>query len=264
MPKKKEGDNTSLPRDLVPRHLAVIMDGNGRWARRRRLPRRKGHQEGGESVRVIVRECANLGVEQLTLYAFSTENWKRPKSEVYFLMRLLERFLEQQREDMMEKNIRLRAVGRLSRLAEGARRKLEEIAALTSRNTGMILRLALNYGGRQEIIDAAAKLIKAARNDKLIIAESLTEKDLRRHFYDPEMTDPDLLIRTGGEVRLSNFLLWQLSYAELWFTKTCWPEFRAEHLRRAFRAYAARDRRYGGIRKRQGESRRAGNGGNDE
>jgi len=258
MPKRKEADNAFLPRNRLPRHVAVIMDGNGRWAKERGLPRRKGHQEGAESVRVIVRECVKLGVAELTLYAFSTENWKRPGNEVRFLMRLLERFLEKQRDELMEKNIRLRAIGRLSRLPEGVRRKLEEIVALTSRNTGMILRLALNYGGRQEIIDAAGKLISAARNDGSILVEELTERDLRQYFYDPEMTDPDLLIRTGGEVRLSNFLLWQLSYAELWFTKTCWPEFRALHLRRAFRAYAARERRYGAIGGRRGSGAERG------
>ena len=231
----------------MPRHVAVIMDGNGRWARQRGLPRHKGHAEGAESVRVVVRECVRRGVEQLTLYAFSTENWKRPKTEVRFLMNLLRRFLISERSEMMENNIRLRAIGRLEALSARVRKTLEETIEMTASNTGMVLRLALNYGGRQEILDAAGRLARAARKDRSFNPDTLTEDDLRRYFYDEEMTDPDLFIRTGGEIRLSNFLLWQLSYAELWFTKTCWPAFRASHLGQAFRAYARRERRYGGL-----------------
>jgi undecaprenyl diphosphate synthase len=226
------------------------MDGNGRWARRLGLARRRGHSEGAESVRVIIRECARLGVEQLTLYAFSTENWRRPSTEVRLLMALMKRFLISERGELIENNLRLRAIGRLAGLPEEVRKELEKSIRLCEKNTGMIVRLALNYGGRQEILDAARKMAldsRRSRQDR----EEWTEDDFKRGLYDAEMTDPDILIRTGGEMRLSNFLLWQLSYAELWFTKTCWPEFRATHLRQAFRAYAHRERRFGGLQRRR-------------
>lgn len=251
---KTKSNNVIPASSPLPRHVAVIMDGNGRWARHRGLPRRKGHAEGGESVRVIVRECARLGIEQLTLYAFSTENWKRSRTEVNFLMRLLQRFLIEKRDEMMEKNIRLLAIGRLKALPVKAQTALEETIALTRGNTGMVLRLAINYGGRQELLDAAVKLAQATRADDSLDPAKLTENDLQQYFYDGKMPDPDLLIRTGGELRLSNFLLWQLSYAELWFTRTCWPDFRAAQLKQAFRAYTQRDRRYGGLKHRRKQS----------
>jgi len=249
-----KSDNANPASDPLPRHVAMIMDGNGRWARQRGLLRRKGHAEGGESVRVIVSECARLGVEQLTLYAFSTENWKRSRTEVGFLMRLLRQFLLDQRDEMMAKNIRLLAIGRIEALPVKARKALAETVLLTRGNTGMILRLALNYGGRQELLDAAVKLAQAARADESLDPAKFTEDDLREYFYDGQMPDPDLLIRTGGELRLSNFLLWQLSYAELWFTQTCWPDFRAAQLKQAFCAYAHRDRRYGGLKRQRKQS----------
>jgi len=234
----------------APRHVAIIMDGNGRWARRLGLPRRRGHSEGAESVRVIIRECARRGVEQLTLYAFSTENWRRPRREVQLLMGLLRRFLVSERGELIENNLRFRAIGRLEALPATVRGELAKTTALCGKNTGMIVRLALNYGGRQEILDAARKLaLEAQRNGHR--AEAWTEEAFARALYDEEMTDPDILIRTGGETRLSNFLLWQLSYTELWFTKTCWPEFRAAHLQEAFSAYAQRERRFGGVRERR-------------
>jgi undecaprenyl diphosphate synthase len=232
--------------ERIPRHVAIIMDGNGRWARRLGLSRRRGHSEGAESVRVIVRECARLGVEQLTLYAFSTENWRRPKTEVRLLMGLMKRFLISERGELMENNLRLRAIGRLEELPEDVRKELEKSIQICGKNTGMVVRLALNYGGRQEILDAARKMAAELRRNGQE-PKYWTERDFARGFYDPEMTDPDLLIRTGGEMRLSNFLLWQVSYAELWFTKTCWPEFRAAHLRQALHAYAHRERRFGGL-----------------
>jgi undecaprenyl diphosphate synthase len=236
--------------ECVPRHVAIIMDGNGRWARRLGLSRRRGHSEGAESVRVIVRECARLGVEQLTLYAFSTENWRRPRTEVRLLMALLKRFLISERRELIENNLRLRAIGRLAELPDEVRKELRKSIEICAPNTGMILRLALNYGGRQEILDAARKMALEARRDGRP-PEDWTERDFTLALYDAEMTDPDLLIRTGGEKRLSNFLLWQTSYAELWFTKTCWPEFRAAHLRQALRAYAHRERRFGGLQGRR-------------
>jgi len=236
--------------ERVPRHVAIIMDGNGRWARRLGLPRRRGHSEGAESVRVIIRECARLGVEQLTLYAFSNENWRRPRTEVRLLMALMKRFLISERGELIENNLRLRAIGRLAKLPEDVRKELEKSIEICEKNTGMIVRLALNYGGRQEILDAARKMALESRRNRQD-PEDWTEHDLKRSLYDAEMTDPDMLIRTGGETRLSNFLLWQLSYAELWFTRTCWPEFRAAHLRQAFRAYAHRERRFGGLQGRR-------------
>jgi len=240
----------------IPRHVAVIMDGNGRWARRRACQRWRGHAEGAASVRAVVRECARLGVEQLTLYAFSTENWRRPRSEVRFLMNLLRKFLVSERDEMMANNIRVKAIGHLEVLPERIRAELDRTLDMSRANTGMIVRLALNYGGRQEIVDAA-RLLAVEAQEKGIDPESFTEDDLARSLYDREMTDPDLLIRTGGEQRLSNFLLWELSYAELWFTKTCWPDFRAAQLRQAFKSYARRERRYGGL-SRPGRSKPAG------
>jgi len=230
----------------IPRHIAVIMDGNGRWARRHGLPRRRGHLEGAESVRVLVRECARLGVREVTLYAFSTENWRRPRTEVQFLMSLLARFLRSEREDLMRNNIRLRAIGDLEPLPRRVREELDRTIAMTRSNTGMVVRLALNYGGRQEILHAARRVAREARSQGLR-PDDLTESRLAGFLYDDQMTDPDLLIRTGGEMRLSNFLLWHLSYTELWFTRTCWPEFRAAQLRQALQAYARRERRYGAL-----------------
>lgn len=231
----------------VPRHVAMIMDGNGRWARRQGLARHRGHAEGAESVRAIVRECARLGVEELTLYAFSTENWRRPTTEVRFLMELLRKFLIAELPEIMENRIRLRAIGRLEELPERVRKQLQKTMDASAGNTGMVLRLALNYGGRQEIIDAAAGIAEAARKGE-IDPRKLTEADWRRYLYDPEMTDPDLLIRTGGESRVSNFLLWEMSYTEFCFTGTCWPEFREAQLRQAFADYAGRERRFGGLK----------------
>jgi undecaprenyl diphosphate synthase len=235
---------TELP---VPRHVAMIMDGNGRWARRQGLARHRGHAEGAESVRAIVRECARLGVEQLTLYAFSTENWRRPTTEVRFLMELLRKFLISELPEIMENNIRLRAIGRLEELPGRVQKQLQKTIDASAANTGMVLRLALNYGGRQEIMDAAARVAEAARRGE-VDPRALTEAQWRRFLYDPDMTDPDLLIRTGGESRISNFLLWEMSYTEFCFTPACWPEFREAELRRAFAEYAGRERRFGGLK----------------
>ena len=225
------------------------MDGNGRWALRHKKPRAAGHREGAESVRAVVTECARSGVKELTLYAFSTENWKRPQREVRFLMDLLSRFLDSELPTLQENDIRLKVVGRLSRLPASVLKKLESTVENTGGNRRMITRLALNYGGRQEILDAVARYAEAVEEGAESIEHPLTEERLRKYMYDSDMTDPDLLIRTGGETRLSNFLLWHLSYTELWFTPVCWPEFREAHLQEAFRAYAGRERRYGALRK---------------
>ncbi len=229
-----------------PEHLAIVMDGNGRWARRRGLPRVKGHSAGVDSVRTITTSCARMGVESLTLYAFSVENWRRPSAEVQTLMRLLRVFLWRERRTLMENGVRLRCIGRLDDLPPRALRTLRETEELTANNDGMLLRLALSYGSRSEVADAltaAARDVQAGRLDP----ESVDEETLRRYLYDPDTPDPDLLIRTGGELRLSNFLLWQASYAELYVTDQCWPDFREEQLLEALRDYAGRRRRYGGL-----------------
>ena len=229
-----------------PEHLAIVMDGNGRWARRRGLPRVKGHSAGVDSVRTITTSCARMGVESLTLYAFSVENWRRPRAEVQTLMRLLRVFLWRERSTLMENGVRLRCIGRLDDLPPRALRTLRETEELTANNDGMLLRLALSYGSRSEVADAlaaAARDVQAGRLDP----GSVDEETLRRYLYDPETPDPDLLIRTGGELRLSNFLLWQASYAELYVTDQCWPDFREEQLLEALRDYAGRRRRYGGL-----------------
>ena len=244
---------------MVPRHIAIIMDGNGRWARRHGLPRRRGHAEGAESVRAVVSECARCGVEELTLYVFSTENWKRPRAEVNFLMRLLRRFLVSERDKLLKNNIRFRAIGHLDPIPAAAREELNKAIAMSQSNTGMILRLALNYGGKQEIVDAARSLARKAVVEGRD-PDSFTEQDFAGCLYDDEMTDPDLLIRTGGETRLSNFLLWQISYSELWFTRTCWPDFRAPQLRQAFRVYAQRSRHYGALLRAKSGRRRSKTG----
>jgi len=229
-----------------PRHVAIIMDGNGRWARTRGLPRTRGHAEGVESVRAITRACARRELQQLTLYAFSEENWRRPRREVGLLMRLLRRFLVRERDEIMENNIRLTAIGRLHRLPDDVRRELERTRELSAGNDGMVLNLALSYGGRQEIVDALRAI--AARVAKGELGpEDVTEDLVTAHLYQPGMPPPDLLVRTAGEMRVSNFLLWQISYTELHVAPECWPAFREEHLDRAFSAYRQRVRKFGGL-----------------
>ncbi len=230
-----------------PSHIAIIMDGNGRWARRRGLVRIRGHKEGVESVREITRECAKKHLKQLTLYAFSQENWKRPKREVNLLMKLLKEFLIRERKEIEENNIRLAAIGRISGLPEDVQRELAISIEESRDNTGMVLCLALNYGGRSEIVDAAKMIAKNVKSGKMGV-EEITEETFKKFLYTGEMSDPDLLIRTGGEMRVSNFLLWEISYTELWVTPVCWPDFRKEHLEEAIKDYAHRERRFGGLR----------------
>lgn len=229
-----------------PAHLAVIMDGNGRWAQKQGFKRVFGHEKGVKAVRTIVTECARMGVESLTLYAFSVENWKRPEHEIRFLMGMLERFLIDERSTLMDNDVRLRGLGRLEDLPEGALRELRCTEKLTASNSGMLLRLALSYGSRTEIGDAlqryGAAVLAGHEDPKLA-----NEETLRRYLYDAHTPDPDLLIRTAGELRLSNFLLWQSSYTELYVTETCWPDFGREDLLAALRAYAARNRKFGGL-----------------
>lgn len=229
-----------------PNHIAIIMDGNGRWANERGLPRVQGHEKGAEAVREVTRWCARGGIGHLTLYAFSSENWRRPKEETEVLMALLERYLTSERGEIMENQVRFSGIGRLDQLPERVRKELEKTTGMSRENTGLHLRLALNYGSRAEIRDAVVRLARDLRDGKIQEGD-VTEETLRGLLYDPEMPDPDLLIRTAGEYRLSNFLLWQASYSEIWVTPTLWPDFGKEELGEAIQAYAGRERRYGGI-----------------
>ena len=227
------------------------MDGNGRWARSRSLPRTAGHREGAKAVRSVVEECGRLGVQFLTLYAFSVENWKRPKHEVSFLMSLLQRFLVQEEASLMKNNVRLQAIGRLDGLPEGVQEQLRKAVQRTRQNTGLVLCLALNYGGRAELADAARKIAAEVQAGRLL-PDDITEEVIQKHLYagsdGKPFPDPDLLIRTAGEWRLSNFLLWQSSYAELYITDVCWPDFRAENLRAAIADFGRRERKFGGLK----------------
>jgi len=230
----------------LPRHVAIIMDGNGRWARAGGLARVRGHAAGVESVRTITRACAHRKLDQLTLYAFSEENWKRPRREVDLLMRLLRRFLITERREIMNNRIRLTAIGRLDRLPEPVRRELDKTREMSADNDGMVLCLALSYGGRQELVDAMRAIARRVRRGELD-PDAITEEVVTAHLYQPEMPPPDLLIRTAGEMRVSNFLLWHISYSELHVTETCWPDFREPQLEEAFENYARRERKFGGL-----------------
>ena len=230
----------------VPKHIAIIMDGNGRWAKTRGLPRVEGHRNGVESVRSIVRTCGELGVKYLTLYAFSVENWNRPKDEVDTLMKYLARFLKNEIGELMKNNVRLEAVGQIYRLPEFVQEQLAKTKAALAKNTGLTLILALSYGGRTEIIEATraiAQQVKAGKLDPAEINEQVIAQNLYTHAY----PDPDLLIRTSGELRVSNFLLWQISYAEFVVTPTLWPDFRKPQLYEALEEYTQRQRRFGGL-----------------
>ena len=230
----------------LPSHVAVIMDGNGRWARRRNLPRVMGHREGVEALKRTLRLCSDWGIGALTAYAFSTENWKRPAAEVSALFGLLEHFLEAELPTLLANNIRLRAIGRLQELPPSALEALERTIERTSTNTGMNLVLAINYSGRAELVDAVRLVCEEVAQGRLL-PEDFTQEDLQKHLYTKDWPDPDLLIRTSGEMRLSNFLLWQLSYTELYVTPKCWPDFGREDLFEAVRDFHRRQRRFGGV-----------------
>jgi undecaprenyl diphosphate synthase len=237
---------TGLKPDQLPRHVAIIMDGNGRWALRRGLPRIIGHRRGIQSVRAVVEEGCRLGLEQLTLYCLSVENWKRPPRELTFLMRLLRHFLVVERRELKEQNVQLRMIGRPEGLPRDVLLEFLRRAEFTAANDGMILCLAVNYGGRCEIADAARRLAEDVRAGR-IDPEQVGEEVFASYLYTAGMSDPDLLIRTADEMRISNFLLWQISYSEIWVTPTLWPEFRGDHLLQACLAYAARERKFGGL-----------------
>ena len=233
--------------ERVPAHIAIIMDGNGRWAGRRRLPRVAGHQAGIGPVRSTVETCARLGVKALTLYAFSIENWKRPRAEVETLWRLLRFYLRQELPDLQRNGVRLQAIGRLEALPPQVRRELEATVEATSANRGLLVNLAINYGGRAEIVDAVNAILEMARLEGRISSLKLDEQLISSRLYTAACPDPDLLIRTSGEMRISNFLLWQIAYAELYVTDTLWPDFSRRELLQAVLEYQKRERRYGGL-----------------
>jgi undecaprenyl diphosphate synthase len=235
-----------VPREARPRHIAIIMDGNGRWAQRQGLPRIEGHRRGVASVRLITEECARLDIAQLTLYCLSSENWKRPPRELEFLMHLLEQYMIEERSTIMEQNIRVNVIGRRRDIPDAVQREMQKTIDMSASNTGLGLSLAINYGSRLEIVDAVRKIAEEVKAGRLNAAD-LDEQTITDNLYTAGTPDPDLLIRTAGEMRVSNFLLWQISYAEIWVTEHLWPEFRESDLHEAIRDFARRDRRFGGL-----------------
>ena len=242
-----ELDAEGLSRAKLPAHIAVIMDGNGRWAQSRGLPRIEGHRRGVQSVRAIVEECSRLGLHQLTLYCLSSENWKRPKAELNFLMGLLEQYVIEERHEIMRQDLQFCMIGRREGLSAGVLKEVEKTLTASQNNQGMRLCLAVNYGGRTEVVDAIREIARKVQRNELS-PEQIDEEMVSQHLYTAEMPDPDLMIRTAGEMRISNFLLWQISYAELWVTSRYWPDFRRADLWDALRNYGQRDRRFGGLK----------------
>lgn len=239
--KKHEADEL-----VVPKSVAVIMDGNGRWAKRAGFERIRGHEKGIDAVRTTVTECARLGVEALVLYAFSEENWARPKREIDMLFKLLKRFLVDERDTLMDNDVQLLHSGRRERLADDVRDLLDETIELTRANTGMKLSLAISYGARQELVDGIRKIAARVQRGELA-PDAIDEQTVHDALYQPSLPDPDILIRTAGEMRVSNFLLWQISYAEIHVSDVCWPEFGADQLQQAFRDYGRRIRKFGKV-----------------
>ena len=237
---------SALARENLPTHLAVIMDGNGRWAKQRHLPRVEGHRVGVESVRAVLKTCGELGIKYLTLYAFSVENWNRPKDEVDTLMKYLARYLKSEVAEMAKNNVRLEIIGQVYRLPEFVQEQLAKTQAALAKNTGLTLVLALSYGGRTEIVEATRAIAEKVKKGEIEAAE-INEQVIAQHLYTRHVPDPDLLIRTSGEMRVSNFLLWQISYAEFVVTPTLWPDFRRPQLIEALEEYARRHRRFGGV-----------------
>ena len=235
-----------VPPEQRPRHIAVIMDGNGRWAQRQGLPRIEGHRRGVDSVRRVTEECARLKIGQLTLYCLSSENWKRPQEELDFLMHLLQQYMIDERETIMRNGIRVSVIGRRDGIPQPALQEMDKTIKLSSGNNGTRLCLAINYGGRAELLDAVRRVVADVEQGTLA-PDDLCEQSISDRLYTAGMEDPDLLIRTAGEMRISNYLLWQISYAELWVTQRCWPEFRESDLHAAIRDFAARERRFGGL-----------------
>jgi len=250
---KKTAERLGIKLEQMPRHIAIIMDGNGRWAKKKGLPRAIGHRQGGKTVENIAQYCVNFGIESLTLYSFSIENWERPKTEVNALMHLYTQYLVGIRPTMMNNNAKLIHLGRLAQLPTAVKKELTKTIEITAGNTGMTLALALNYGSRTEISDAAKKIAQQYKKGKLRLKD-IDEECLSRHLYTAGLAEPDLLIRTANEMRVSNFLLWQISYSEFYVTKTLWPDFKKAALEKAILAYAKRDRRFGIIKNISRES----------
>lgn len=236
----------SINMENIPAHVAIIMDGNGRWAKSKGLPRVAGHREGMKVINKVVKKANELGIKVLTLYAFSTENWKRPKTEVDFLMRLPERFLSIELPKLKEENVKVMLMGSKENLPEHTLNAVETAIKETENNTGLILNFALNYGSRSEIIEAVKEIVLDVNNGKIKVDE-INEEVLTKHLMTNQLSDPDLLIRTSGEIRLSNFMLWQLAYSEFWFTDVLWPDFTEKHFEEAIQVYQNRGRRYGGV-----------------
>lgn len=244
--KKKPGTSVSLSPDNIPKHVAIIMDGNGRWARRLGLPRIVGHRSGMKAVKRATIAADELGISILTLYAFSTENWKRPKDEVDYLMSLPQEFLAIELDELVEKNVQVRMMGYTDELPKHTIAAMEEAIERTKHNTGLILNFALNYGSRREITESVKDIAKAVQSGELLV-EDITSDTFESRLLSAGLPEPDLLIRTSGELRLSNFMLWQTAYSELWFTDILWPDFSKEHLVEAVAEYQRRTRRYGGL-----------------
>ncbi len=244
--KTNSGDTAGLDVENLPSHVAIIMDGNGRWAKKRLLNRIQGHEKGAQTVRKVVEAAREIGIPVLTLYAFSTENWQRPKSEVTALMFLLKKFLTAETKNLLENNIRLNAIGQLERLPENVRTSLHKVMDVTRHNSGMLFNLALSYGGRSEITRAVRKIAEKAVAGK-IEPPDITEKVVAEHLYSAQMPDPDLLIRTSGEMRISNFLLWQIAYTEIFVTESLWPDFGREEFIQILKEYQSRERRFGRV-----------------
>jgi len=235
-----------LDRDNIPKHIAIIMDGNGRWAKEKKLPRTMGHKAGVETIRKIVKESKDLGVEYLTLYAFSTENWKRPKDEVSALMKLLVEYLRNELEELNKNEVSIRISGDITKLPKEAEREIKQAIDITKDNKGIVLNIAFNYGGRDEILRAVKNISTDVKSNKIDIND-IDEKIFNSYLYTANIPDPDLIIRPSGEMRISNFLLWQCAYSEFWFSNVFWPDFDEKHLRKAIIDFQQRNRRYGGV-----------------
>lgn len=249
---RKKEDTNELYKKIntgrIPAHIAIIMDGNGRWARKRNLPRAMGHKAGVEAIRDIVKACSSLGVKVLTLYAFSTENWKRPADEVNILMNLLVEYLRNEVKELDVNNVKIKTIGDITKLPGICQQELSNAIKTTKDNTGLILNLALNYGGRAEIMDAARRIARLVKDGKISI-EDISENTITNFLWTSGLPDPDLIIRPSGELRISNFLLWQCAYSEFWFSDINWPDFNRNYLYKAIIDYQGRDRRFGGIKK---------------
>ncbi len=245
--KENIDNNINIDMGNIPEHIAIIMDGNGRWAKKRKLPRTMGHKAGVETIRRVLKEADRLGVKYMTLYAFSTENWKRPKDEVNALMKLLIQYLKQEINELHKNGVKINVLGDISRLPIECQKEIKSSVEKTKNNTGITMNIALNYGGRDEIIRATKLIVEDVLNGNINL-EDINDEIFEKHLYTKDIPDPDIIIRPSGEQRLSNFLLWQCAYSEFWYSDICWPDFKEEDLRRAIYDFQNRDRRFGGIK----------------